>query len=220
MYSIINKNCFHAFFYGVLLLGVILLTGCSSTKTISRTYKEYIPSIEPAQQQCIFDYQNHRNDCQISENNTTQGCKHAARLAAQDSYNQALNDYQGKIGNIKAQQATEEKQRKDRQAQKQGEYDTCVSNEKIRKEKIGTEKMGYSSFHTICTPPRLDNTYSSNQFSSNNFYGREPREEDFINDAHCYTGSECEGSYDAKFVECGGKILFTTWCFANCVGEN
>ncbi len=210
MYSIKNNNSSHAFFYGVLLFSIISLAGCSSTKTIYRTYKEYIPSIESEQQQCIIDYKKDLSRCQTSGNIELQKCKKSAKHAAQDSYNQALNEYQRKVKKVKSQQFSEEKRQNDLQAQKQDQYDDCVSQEKIRK-----EKQDYN-FYIICTPPRLDNNYSNGQFSSNNFYGREPREEDFVNDAHCYTGNECEDSYDAKYVECGGKILFTTWCFANC----
>ncbi|MEE9373774.1 MAG: hypothetical protein V3V00_12045 [Saprospiraceae bacterium] len=216
MYSVKNKkNSYHAFFYGLMLLGIIFLSGCSSTKTISRTYKEYIPSIEPEQQQCILDYKNHRNDCQTVENNILQSCKQEAKLAAQDSYHQALNDYQRKVEQIGGQKIAEEQEIKNRRSRAKNEYDQCLANEKMRK-----EKLDYSAFHAICTPPRIDNNYYSSNKSSSDFYVRKPREQDFTNDAHCYTGNECENFYDAKYLECGGKIIFTTWCFANCEGDN
>jgi hypothetical protein len=69
-----------------------------------------------------------------------------------------------------------------------------------------------------CTSPQPNGNYQAG-VGGYAINPPEPQIEDFVQDAQCYANTECEGDYNHQYETCGGKVLTTTRCFANCVGD-
>lgn len=44
----------------------------------------------------------------------------------------------------------------------------------------------------------------------------EPQLNDYVQDNHCQANNGCKAQFAQNFIQCGGTILSTTRCFANC----
>jgi hypothetical protein len=43
-----------------------------------------------------------------------------------------------------------------------------------------------------------------------------PQLSGFVQDGHCYSNNKCRAEYNEHYSKCGGKVLPTMRCFANC----
>ncbi|WP_372882885.1 hypothetical protein [Psychromonas sp.] len=215
----LNFNFSRFVLYASLAVFVtLLITGCSSKVPITQTYTEYIPPIRAKQKECLSKILENLENCQGRVRKLVQICQGEARITAERKFEQAQTDYEMKQTAIKTKNEEERTNQKLRFNNKKQEYEECLDKKKIRE--LDNNASSFTGQTTIvyidaCIPPQ---PYASPPIGGV-VYEISPPEaqiEDFIQDAHCYTNTECKDDYNRYYEVCGGSVQTTRRCFANC----
>ncbi len=200
--------------YCRIALFLIMIVGCSSTTRITQTYSEYVPPIRPEDKACIEKISENKKNCKGRIELEKEECKGKALVNAQEKLADAQIDYQRHLADLKQQRVLEIKHQKLQILNQQNEYDACLARQKQQTTQPRNNTGGGISMIYIDTCPNPQRNIGGQV--SNSWVPPEPQLEDFIQDAHCYANTECEGDYNHQYEQCGGTVLKTTRCFANC----
>lgn len=207
-----------------VLLVSLMLAGCSSTTLVTRTYTEFIPPISEEGKTCLEKISVNLKTCQGRVEIEQQLCQKEAHITATQDLAQAEIKYQNDLAALKAQQLDERKKQELQLVNQQKEYADCLDRKKLQEAQLrNNTNSGSGQSITIkyvdsCTNPQLNGNYQTG-IDSYSIAPTKPQLEDFIHDAQCYSSTKCEGDYNSHYEACGGKVLYTTRCFANCAGD-
>lgn len=221
-----RSNSYKRILYISLALFVIfMVAGCSSTTPITQTYTEYIPPIKAPQKECLKKISGELKRCQGQIELEQKECTGKALITAQEKLAHAQVDHQQHLAALEAQRVKESENQNLQFLNQQKEYADCQARNKLQ-EAIqrrnnaagGTGQPITMLYIDTCTNPQPNGNYQAG-VGGYAINPPEPQIEDFLQDAQCYANTKCEGDYNHQYETCGGKVLITTRCFANCAGD-